>query len=62
MILRDTSVNRGYVLEMDDGMFGSGSWPTADAAPAGTGAGLPFIDVGAAAESTRGYRGRVYIP
>ena len=62
VILRDTSVNRGYVLEMDDGMFGSGSWPTADAAPAGTGAGLPFIDVGAAAESTRGYRGRVYIP
>jgi len=47
---------------MDDGMFGSDSWPTADAAPAGTGAGLPFIDVGAAAESTRGYRGRVYIP
>jgi hypothetical protein len=62
VILRDTSVNRGYVLEMDDGMFGSGSWPTADTAPAGTGAGLPFIDVGAAAESTRGYRGKVYIP
>jgi hypothetical protein len=62
VILRDTSMNRGYFLEFKDGMSGTGSWPTADSAAAGTGVGLQCIDVGGSMKSTRGYRGRVYIP
>jgi len=62
VILRDTSVNRGYVLEFNDGLSGAGSWPAADSAAAGTGAGLPCVDPGGASNSLRRYRGNVYIP
>jgi hypothetical protein len=62
VILRDTSVNRGYVLEFNDGMSGAGSWSATDGAAAGTGGGIECIDSGGAADPTRVYRGKVYIP
>jgi hypothetical protein len=62
VILRDTSVNRGYVLEFNDGMSGAGSWLATDGAAAGTGGGVECIDSGGAADPTRVYRGIVYIP
>jgi len=62
VILRDSSVNRGYILEFNDGISGSGSWPTADTAATGTGGGLQCIDAGGVTESSRAYRGKAFIP
>jgi len=62
VILRDTSVNRGYILEFKDGMSGSGSWSTADSAAAGTGGGIQCLDTGGTVDPSRVYRGQVYIP
>ena len=64
VILHDTSVNRGYILEFIGGVSGTGSWSETDGVAAGTGGGVQFIDPGAAADpaSNRAYRGTVYIP
>ena len=60
--LRDTSVNRGYVLEFRDGMSGAGGWTTANEAPAGSDGSTLCIDVGGSTSPSRGYRGNVYVP
>ena len=61
VILRNTSVNRSYVLEFSGGMPGAGAWTAAGGSTPGTGDRLP-IDADATAESSHRYRGNVSIP
>ena len=61
VILRNTSVNRSYVLEFSGGMPGAGAWTAAGGSTPGTGDRLP-IDADATAASSHRYRGNVSIP